>query len=122
MIYGNLPPSVASAGDKTTSYFDVFFKNNVNTSSNINDAFIGYFQQVTGDKDAGVTVAGSVLYVALNSGLEPMALLDEFRKLSPGELNAYLTTILNVNRVGTSLLGITNTPQPNQYLTRTILP
>jgi len=120
MIYGNLPPT--TTGDKTTEYFDVFFKNGVNTSSNVNDAFVGYFQQVTGDKEAGVTVAASVLYVALNSGLEPMSLLDEFRKLNPGELNAYLTTILNVNRVGTSLLGITNTPQPNQYLTRAILP
>ena len=120
MQYGNLPPKYQ--GEKTTSYYDTFFKNGLNTSSNVNDAFIGYFQSVTGDRDSGITLAGSVLYVALSTGVQPMTLLDEFRKLEPGELNSYMATVLNINRKGTSLLGITNTPKPNQYITRAILP
>jgi hypothetical protein len=38
------------------------------------------------------------------------------------ELNAYLTMLLNSNRSGTSLLGLSNTPQVSKYITRAILP
>jgi len=38
------------------------------------------------------------------------------------ELDAYLTMLLNLNRVSTSLLGISNQPQTNKYVQRAILP
>ena len=38
------------------------------------------------------------------------------------ELDAYLTMFLNINRVGTSLLGLSNSPQTSPYVTRAILP
>lgn len=38
------------------------------------------------------------------------------------EINAYLTMFLNLNRVNTSLLGITNQPQTSKYVSRAILP
>lgn len=38
-----------------------------------------------------------------------------------GELDAYLTMFLNLNRVGTSLLGISNSPQVSPYVKRMIL-
>ena len=37
------------------------------------------------------------------------------------ELDAYLTMLLNLNRVGTSLLGISNSPQTSPYVERMIL-
>lgn len=37
------------------------------------------------------------------------------------ELDAYLTMLLNLNRVGTSLLGISNSPQTSPYVDRMIL-
>lgn len=37
------------------------------------------------------------------------------------ELDAYLTMFLNLNRVGTSLLGISNSPTVSPYVKRTIL-
>jgi len=49
-------------------------------------------------------------------------LIDEFRKLKPNELNAYLTMFLNFNRASTSLLGLSNSPQTNKYIQRAILP
>lgn len=121
MIYGNLPP--ASAINNTTEFFNTFFTQpNPGVSENVNDAIIGYFQSVTGDKDNGITLAASVLYTAQSQGINPMELIDEFRRLSPGELNAYLTMFLNINRVGTSLLGLSNQPQTSKYITRAILP
>lgn len=37
------------------------------------------------------------------------------------ELDAYLTMLLNLNRVGTSLLGLNNSPRTGKYIQRTIL-
>jgi hypothetical protein len=117
---GNLPPSPIATS--TTAYFNNFFTEGFTTSPNINDAIVGYFQTVTGDVDSGKTLAATVIYTALSQGIEPMSLIDEFRKLGPGELNSYLTVLLNSNRVGTSLLGISNSPQINKYIQRAILP
>jgi len=119
-IYGNLPP--ITADNSTTNFFENFFKQTPNVSENTNDAIIGYFQSVTGDKDSGITLAASVLYTAGQQGIDPMELIDEFRRLKPGEINAYLTMFLNINRVGTSLLGLSNSPQTSKYITRAVLP
>ena len=37
------------------------------------------------------------------------------------ELDAYLVMLLNLNRVGTSLLGISNSPRTSPYVERMIL-
>lgn len=37
------------------------------------------------------------------------------------ELDAYLTMLLNLNRVGSSLLGLSNSPITGKYIQRTIL-
>jgi hypothetical protein len=120
MINGNLPPS--SSTNKTTEYFNNFFKSELTTSQNVDDAIIGYFQTITGDKESGRTLAATVLSTALGQGIDPMTVVDEFRSLKPNELNAYLTVFLNINRANTSLLGIGNTPQTNKYIERAILP
>jgi hypothetical protein len=118
-VTGNLPPK--SNPNETTNYFNNYFKADFNVAQNVNDAIVGYFQEVTGDKDSGKTLAASVLYTAMNQGLDPMVLLDEFRSLGKGELNAYLTMFLNINRSGTSLLGLSNSPETNKYISRCIL-
>lgn len=118
-VNGNLPP--VEAGNSTTKYFNNFFTTGVTVNQNVNDAVIGYFQTVTGNKESGRLLASTVLYTALNQGLDPMLLVDEFKTLNGNELNAYLTMFLNTNRVSTSLLGITNAPQTSKYVTRTIL-
>ena len=120
MIYGNLPP-ITDINNSTT-LFDSFFTQTTGTSEDINDSVIGYFQSVTGDKDSGITLAAAVLFTAQQQGIQPMTLIDEFRRLKPGELNAYLTMFLNINRVGTSLLGLSNQPQTSKYVTRAVLP
>jgi len=120
MIFGNLPP--AAPNNPTTNYFDNFFNTTNGVSANIDDAVIAYFQKITGDKDSGTTLAAAVIYAAVQQNMDPMLLVEEFNKLNPGELNAYLTMFLNVNRVSTSLLGLSNSPQTNKYITRAILP
>lgn len=114
----NLPPKDIN---KTQEFFNNFFKQSESTSQNVNDAVVGFFQDLTGNKDAGIVLASTVLISASEQGVDPMALVDEFRKLKPRELNAYLTLLLNITRSGTSLLGVTNQPQTSKYISRSIL-
>ena len=116
---GNLPPTANM--NSTTDYFNNFFKPGFTISQNVDDTVIGYFQTITGDRDSGITLASTVIYTAQSQGLDPMAIIDEFRKLKPNELNAYLTMFLNLNRANTSLLGLSNSPQLNKYIARSIL-
>ena len=79
---GNLPPNTNV--NSTTEYFNNYFSDRFTTSPNINDAVIGYFQSVTGDADSGKALATTVIYTALSQGLDPMSLVDEFKKLKSG--------------------------------------
>lgn len=57
-----------------------------------------------------------------NENLDLYAKPGPSRRSNLSELDAYLTMFLNLNRVGTSLLGISNQPQTNKYIQRAILP
>lgn len=117
---GNLPPSINT--DPTTAYFNTGFTAKSNTSSNINDALVGFFEEWTGSAESGLLLAGTILYAAQGQNINPMDLLIQFKELDNKQLHAYLTLFLNLNRVGTSLLGISNSPQVNKYIERVILP
>ena len=116
---GNLPQEQI---DDTSAFFNNYFKTPVTVSQFTNDAVVGFFEDFTKNKDTAKVLAAAVLRTADAQGLDPMQLVEEFNQLQGQELNAYLTLILNLNRVGTSLLGISNNPQQSQYITRAILP
>ena len=120
VVNGNIPFTPETV-NLTTSFFNNYFTDTLSVSQNVDDAVIGYFQTLTGDKDAGINLAAAVIYTSVQQGLDPMSLIDEFRKMKPGELNAYLTMFLNFNRSGTSLLGLSNNPHTSKYITRAIL-
>lgn len=79
---GNLPSNTNI--NSTTEYFNNYFEDLLTTSPGINDAVVGYFQSVTGEEESGRTLAATVIYTALSQGLDPMSLIDEFRKLKAG--------------------------------------
>ena len=118
-VNGNLPSTTENS---TTDFFNNYYNFPDSISQNVDDAVLGYFQSITGDVDAGRNLAGCVIQTAIQQGIEPMSLIDEFRKLRPNELNTYLTMFLNFSRANTSLLGLSNSPQTNKYIRRAILP
>lgn len=152
-IYGNLPPS--SQQNATNNFFSNQNTGTPSVSPNVNDAIVGYFQQITGDVDTGKTLAAAVIYTSLQQNIDPMTIVQELKTLSdanransptyanyvsqdqtdpnakPGpstvysnlsQVSAYLTMFLNLNRNGTSLLGLSNSPQTSSYITRAVLP
>jgi len=111
--------------NKNTSagkYFNNYFITPNTISSNQNDAVVAYFQQVTGNAQSAAVLASTVIYTAMSQGVDPMSIVQQFQSMKPGELNLYLAMFLNLNRVGTSLVGVNNSPKQNKYITRAILP
>jgi hypothetical protein len=120
MATGNLPPK--NIGDSTIDFFNAATKLNTRgTSSNKNDALVAFLHNWRGSKLAGDITAANILSIAESQNIDPISIIDEIMKLDASQLNAHLTIFLNLNRVGTSLLGISNTPTTNKYISRAIL-
>lgn len=111
-----------SSQDSTTTWFNNFYVSPFSISQGQNDAFVSFFEKITANKETAISLAGSVLYTAKAQGIDPMAVMQQFLALPPGQLNAYLVLYLNTNRVATSFLGISNQPKINKYVQRCLLP
>lgn len=105
----------------TPTFFNNYYLPAVTVSQNIDDAVIGFFQQITDTKESAKALAGAVILTSLAQRIDPMEVLKKFSKMPKGELSSYLTMFLNLNRIGTSYLGINNAPQTNKYVARMIL-
>lgn len=107
----------------TDKYFNNFFnKVQYDISSVVNDTVIGYFEPITDNKKSAEALASAVIYTAINLNLDPLLVLEDFKKKDKKELNSYLLVFLNLSRYGTSYLGSVNVPNTNKYITRTLLP
>lgn len=109
------------SGNKTTRFFNNYFVKSSELSIQANDTVISFFEKQTGNRTSAKLLAQAVLNTATQQGDDPMLVIDEFRRMPAGELNAFLALYLNSTRVNTSLLGVTNIPQPNKYVARTII-
>lgn len=103
-------------------YFNNYFGPTFKVSPNVDAAVLSYFEEVCDNKAAAELLASAVMYTSYTQKINPMQTLTEFTKLPKGELNNYLTMFLNLQRVGTSYLGISNQPITNKYINRAILP
>ena len=104
----------------TDKFFNNFFDFPIEVSSNVDAAIIAHFELIADNKESAIALASAVIYTALKQGINPMNALDEFRRLPPGDLDAYAALFLNFERKGTSYLGLKNRPAQNKYVTRTI--
>lgn len=111
-----------SSQDTTTSYFNNFYGPTFNVSQGVDNAAISFFEKITPDIATAKALAGALIYTAKAQNLDPIAVLQEFSTLPAGQLNTYLVTFLNLNRVGTSYLGLSNAPTTSIYISRAILP
>lgn len=116
------PSYLSNETNSTQEFFNNFFRQDFNLSPNVNDAVVSYFEKQADNKEAAQALAASVIYTSLAQDVNPMQTLDEFKDLPPGELNVFLAMYLNLNRVGSSLLGVRQQPTTNKYVSRTILP
>lgn len=106
----------------TQTFFNNFYKPTFDVSQNIDDAIVGFFEKITDGKDSAKLLASAVIYTSLTQNIDPMDTLAQFTKLPRADVANYLTMFLNLNRVGTSYLGISNKPGVSKYVARMILP
>lgn len=85
VIPGNLPVNPDQT-QSTTDFFNNYYTQNPGVSSGTNDTVIAYFQSITGDVDAGKTLAGAVLYTAIQQGIDPISIVEELKKISDKNL------------------------------------
>jgi hypothetical protein len=102
-------------------FFNNYFNGTLSITSNQNDAVIAYFQSITKNPQSAQILASTVIYTAISQNINPMTIVQQFQAVAPGQLTLYLAMFLNLNRVGTSLVGINNQPITNKYITRAIL-
>jgi hypothetical protein len=107
--------------DLTTSYFNNFFGPTFNVSQDVNESILSFFEKMTANKESALAMARAVIYTAKAQNLDPMVILQKFAAMPMGQINAYLAMFLNLNRVGTSYLGVSNAPITNKYISRAIL-
>lgn len=91
-------------------------------SLHINEATISYFEKITDNRNSALVLASCLVYTSLAQKIDPRETLDRFKNMAEADLSAYASMFLNLNRVGTSYLGITNRPKVSKYVTRTVLP
>jgi hypothetical protein len=112
--------ATSAAKQTTKSYFNNFYLPDINVSQNVDDAILGYFLQVADNEAGARALASAVILTSVSQGVDPMSTLAEFQKIPAGNLSTYLTMFLNLNRVGTSFLGINNAPRTTKYVERMI--
>lgn len=118
----NLQQITMDAGSDPNKYFNNYFDQIIDISPEQHDAVVGFFETVTDNKESALALASAVIYTSNKQGADIMQVLDQFSKFSRTELNGYLCMFLNLNRVGTSLLGVSNPAIKNQYVERSIRP
>lgn len=106
----------------TDRFFNNFFEFPIIVSSNVDAAIVAHFEKISENKESARALASAVIYTAIKQGLNPMNVLDEFKRIPDGELDVYTALFLNYERKGTSYLGLKNRPVQNKYVTRAILP
>lgn len=115
-------PKLGVAQPNTQDFFNNFFTKQYNISPDANDAVVTFFEDITDNKESAQALSAAVIYTCLTQNINPMSILKEFSGLSKGELDAYLAMFLNLNRIPSSLLGVSNTPVTNKYVARTFIP
>ena len=121
MANSNLTENNWQAGADPNGYFNNIFKPVVALQSDMVEAVETYFEIITKNKASARVLASAVIFTALNQKQDPLAVVQEFKKMGTGEINEYLAAYLNLNRIPTSLIGVLNKPTPNQFVERAIL-
>jgi hypothetical protein len=111
-----------NSSTSASQYFNNYYLTPTTVGTGQNDAVTAYFQEVTGGNlQSAQILASTVIYTAMAQNIDPMSILQQFQAVPAGQLNLYLAVFLNLNRVGTSLVGVNNQVNSNKYITRAIL-
>jgi len=107
---------------ESSTFFNNYLQSNFSISSDINGAVLAQFEKITGNTESARVLASAVIYTSQAQKVDPMLVVDKIRTMNKDESMTYLNLFLNLNRVGTSFLGVKNRPRISKYVERCLLP
>lgn len=121
----NLPINtggVVTSDAKFQGYYDGYYSRSVPVTGQQYDVILTFFMKRTNsDKIAAEALTSSVLVLALNRGIDPLSIIDDFKKFNDDlSFKAALVALLNSDRRPTSKLGYAAEPVQDQYVVRNI--
>ena len=121
-FYTNLPQKEKDRLQKTidtlkTDQYVEPFQFNVNEY----DAAVGFFVKRGFDRQPAEETAYVILQQAKIDSVPVTQILDLLTKASPAQLSELITVVLNANRFKTSRLGVRNTKNSKEIISRNII-
>ena len=111
----NLPQEQSSKINQE-DYFGEFYRVDSTVSANQYDAVNAFFlARTNNNKDAAKSLATSLLEIAYQNNIDPMAIIDDFKKYNQNEsFKTALIGLFNSTRRNTSKIGFSanNAPAP----------
>jgi len=106
------------------AYFDGYYNVQVPVSGPQYDAVIAFFLVRTrGDRDAAISLATALLEITHRRGIDPMQLLDQFKRYNSNEsFKNSLLALYNSSRPNTSRLGYVRGANPTPLVVRNVRP
>ena len=119
--YSNLPNNPdANSLQKVVRYFDNYYIKPIDLEVESIDMLKGFFESKGFDSSAAENISYVILKTAKESNYKPQEIVDSLKNYTPLQLNEFLLSIMNYNRVKTSSLGVIYKVNPIDQVHRNI--
>ncbi len=121
MTNSSLPIQTQSNDKKVTEFFDKYFTNKLEFSTNEVDAVIGFFLKRGFDKSGAQSTSTVLLEQAKIDNVNIFTLLDTLKGLDEVQLSTVVAEVLNYSRESTSSIGFKRTATVDKIEKRNIV-
>jgi hypothetical protein len=119
-VYSNLPNKEKSSLQKVVQYFDNYYTVPIDLEVENVDMLRGFFESKGFDKSAAENISYVILKTAKQGNYTTQEIIEALQAYDPLQLNEFLLSILNHNRVKTSSLGLIKKVNPVDNVKRNI--
>ena len=106
-VYSNLPTNTTTTNlQKVVQYFDSYYSTPINLDATSIDVLKGFFESKGFDLQSAENITYIILKTAKQSNYKPQEIIDALSSYDRLQLNDFLLSILNYNRIKTSSLGV----------------
>jgi len=121
-FYSNLPQKLKDSLQKTANrLIDENYKTKFEFAVNDYDATVGFFVKRGFARQPAEEVAYIILQQAKIDSVAVGTILDKLTYTNPAQLSELISTVLNANRYKSSRLGVRNTRETKDSVSRNIL-
>lgn len=117
----NLNQISTNPGRNTDQYFTNLIQDSVDINLAEDQTITAFFEKRTGNKISARGLAAAFIISCRTRNIDPMSALDSLKNSDTTKIDIYAATILNLTRVGTSVLGLVNRPAISPYVIRSIV-